>query len=301
MIPIEGVIPVLITPFKDDYTVNEHAMRKFVNRFIDAGVQGLFCLGTNGEFFTLTNDEKLRIIEIVVDEVKGRVPIYAGTGGISSQEVADLSARMERVGVDVLSIITPYFLPITQQELIHHYEYIAASTSLPIVLYNLPARTGIHIEPHTLSVLSQIPNIVAIKDSSGSFDNILQYIEASGPNFSVLAGSDALLLWTLLAGGKGGVSGSANVVPKIMTSIYTLWQNGEIEEAKKMQASLRPLSSVYKKATLPSVFKEAMNMLGLQAGPCRLPISPVAVELKEELRQVLHDYKQAGLLIEDVH
>ena len=164
---LHGVIPVLMTPFTEEkQEVNERVLRAFIRRYLNANVHGLFCLGTNGEFFTLTQEEKIRIVEIAVQEAKGKVPIYAGTGGISTREVVQLSEKMEELGADALSVITPYFLPLTQDELIGHYRSIAASVSLPIVLYNFPDRTGVRIEPSTVAELAKIPNIVAIKDSS---------------------------------------------------------------------------------------------------------------------------------------
>ncbi|MFC0330319.1 4-hydroxy-tetrahydrodipicolinate synthase [Paenibacillus sepulcri] len=297
---LQGVIPVIMTPFTEDQEINEGALRRFVRRFLDAGAHGLFGLGTNGEFFSLTQEEKIRIMKIVVEEAKGKVPIYAGTGGISTREVAALSERMEEIGADALSIIAPYFLPFTQQELIDHYRSVAASVSLPIVLYNFPVRTGVNLEPRTVAELAKVGNIVAIKDSSGSLDLIKQYIAAAGPEFAVLSGSDALLLQTLRAGGKGGVSGSANVLPELLVSIYNLWQNGDEEAAEKAQALLAPLSQVYQKATLPSVFKEAMNRMGLEAGPCRSPIAPLNPDASAELDHVLGYYRELGCIREEL-
>jgi len=300
MLRVEGVIPVLLTPFTEKHELNEPALRRFVNRFIESGVDGLFCLGTNGEFFSLTMEEKIRIVEIVVDETRGRVPVYAGTGGIGTKDVAELSERMEAAGADALSIITPYFLPLSQRELAEHYKSIASWTSLPIVLYNFPSRTGIHLEPETVAALSSVPNIVGVKDSSGNFDTILRYIQSTPPDFAVLSGSDNLLLWTLAAGGKGGVSGSANVVPTLMTAIYTLWKRGELPAAKETQQLLRPLSDIYQRATLPSVFKEAVNLMGLNAGPCRPPIAPLDSGLREQLRTLLRSYKELGYIKEEI-
>ncbi|MGG4035985.1 4-hydroxy-tetrahydrodipicolinate synthase [Paenibacillus cisolokensis] len=293
---MQGVIPVLLTPFTKTEDVNEPALRASVRRLIAAGAHGLFGLGTNGEFFSLSADEKVRIMEIVVDEAKGKVPVYAGTGGGSTREVAELSAKMEAIGVDALSVITPYFLPFTQRELAAHYRSVAASVSLPIVLYNFPARTGVRLEPETVAELARIPNIAGIKDSSGSMETIRQYIAAGGPDFAVLAGSDALLLETLEAGGTGGVSGSANVVPELMISIYTHWKSGEREAAAKAQSLLAPLTEVYRKATLPSVFKEALNRIGLEAGPCRMPIAPLPPDVSEELDGVLGYYRERGYI-----
>ncbi|MCA0755600.1 4-hydroxy-tetrahydrodipicolinate synthase [Paenibacillus sp. N4] len=293
---LQGVIPVLMTPFTEQEELNERVLRQYISRYLNAGVHGLFCLGTNGEFFSLTQEEKIRIIEIAVQEAKGKVPIYAGTGGITTREAVQLSEKMEELGADALSVITPYFLPLSQAELIGHYRSIAASVSLPIVLYNFPARTGLTIEPETVAELAKIPNIVAIKDSSGNFELIERYIAAAGPDFAVLAGSDALLLKTLQAGGKGGVSGSANVLPELMVSIYTHWQNGNIEAAEAAQSLLQPLSQVYRMATLPSVFKEAMNRMGLEAGPCRAPIGPLPAEASDELDRVLRHYRELGYI-----
>jgi len=296
MVKVEGIIPVLITPFTEDQKLNEAALRKQIRRFLDAGAHGLFALGTNGEFVTLTREEKIRVVEITLEEAKGKVPVYAGTGGTSTAEVAELSETMEELGADVLTVITPSFYPCKQHELIAHYKSVAASTSLPIVMYNIPARTGNSLEPKTVAELAKVPNIVGVKDSSGNFQTILGYIAETGPDFSVLAGTDALLLYTLIAGGKGGVSGSANVVPDLMLSIYNLWKKGDIEQAVKVQRDLRPLSAVYQKATLPSVFKEAMNMMGLEAGPSRPPVGPVPEEIREELYEVLLKYKELGYI-----
>jgi 4-hydroxy-tetrahydrodipicolinate synthase len=300
MKPVEGIIPVLITPFTEKQDVNEPVLRSYVRRYLDAGVHGIFCLGTNGEFFSLSAEEKKRIVQIAVEEAKGRVPVFAGTGGISTREVVRLTEQMEEIGADALSVITPYFLPFSQKELIAHYKSVAASTSLPILLYHFPARTGVRLEPGTVAELAKVPNIVGVKDSSGDFETILQFIRAGGPDFSVLAGSDSLLLWTLMAGGRGGVSGSANVVPDLMTAIYTHWKNGELEQAREAQERLRPLSAVYKKATLPSVFKEAMNLLGLEAGPCRSPVLPPEPAVLNELRDVLQRYKEWGYIREEI-
>lgn len=180
MIP-KGVIPAMITPFTEQYTLHEPALRLMVRRFIDAGVHGLFGLGTNGEFFSLTFEEKVRIAEIIVEETKGSIPVYMGSGGIGTEEVIRLTREFERIGVDAVSVITPYFLTFTQQELLEHYKTIADSTSLPVVMYNIPSRTGNHLQTATVAELSKVPNIVGIKDSTGSYDNILAYLQATDP------------------------------------------------------------------------------------------------------------------------
>lgn len=279
----EGIIPAMITPFTANDEIHEQGIRQLVNRFIDAGAQGIFCLGTNGEFFSLSYDEKVRIAEIAADEAKGRIALYMGTGGIGTREVVKLSREMERFGIDALSVITPYFLPFSQKELLYHYQTVAASTSLPILLYNIPARTGVSLEPATVAELSRVPNIVGIKDSSGSFEHILRYIESAGPDFSVLAGTDSLILWTLIAGGKGAIAATANIAPKLVVSIYELWRMGRLAEAQKQQNQLRPIRAAIQEGTLPSALKETMTLLGLPAGRARAPVSPIDDRVKEAL------------------
>jgi len=200
------------------------------------------------------------------------------------------------MGVDALSVITPYFLTFTQKELIDHYKTLADSTPLPILLYNIPARTANALQPATVAELSKIPNIVGIKDSSGSYDNILQYMDAAGADFSVLAGTDSLILSTLLAGGKGAIAATANLFPGLAVSIYENWKKGDIEEAEVSQRKLRAIRSAFQWGTLPSVLKEAMNMAGLSAGPCRMPVGPLTEERRESLRQVMQHYFDQGLL-----
>ncbi|CAN7630415.1 4-hydroxy-tetrahydrodipicolinate synthase [Paenibacillus sp. LjRoot153] len=296
MLKPAGIIPAMITPFDDNQNINESALRLFVRRFITANVHGLFCLGTNGEFFTLTMEEKLRVAEIVIEEAQGRVPIYVGAGCVGTQETAQLAARLEQMGADALSIITPYFLTFTQQELIGHFRTVAEATKLPILLYNIPARTGNTLLPKTVMELSKVPNIVGIKDSSGSFDNILQVLEQCDPDFAVLAGTDSLILPTLMAGGHGAIAATANVFPEVVRSIYDLWLQGKPEEAELSQRKLRALRSAFSMGTLPSVLKEVLNMLGLPAGDPRLPVQPLSPTAKAELKIVMDPYVSAGVI-----
>ncbi|KRF06822.1 4-hydroxy-tetrahydrodipicolinate synthase [Paenibacillus sp. Soil766] len=296
MLKPAGIIPAMITPFDDKQNINESALRLFVRRFIAANVHGLFCLGTNGEFFTLSMEEKLRVAEIVIEEAQGRVPIYVGAGCVGTQETAQLAARLEQMGADALSIITPYFLTFTQQELIGHFRTVAEATKLPILLYNIPARTGNTLLPKTVMELSKVPNIVGIKDSSGSFDNILQVLELCDPDFAVLAGTDSLILPTLMAGGHGAIAATANVFPEVVRSIYDLWLQGKPEEAELSQRKLRALRSSFSLGTLPSVLKEVLNMLGMPAGDPRLPVQPLSPTAKAELKIVMDPYVSEGVI-----
>ncbi|MFC0215328.1 4-hydroxy-tetrahydrodipicolinate synthase [Paenibacillus chartarius] len=296
MLKPEGIIPAMVTPFTEDGAIHEHALRQFVNRAIASGVHGLFYLGTNGEFFSLSFDEKVRIMEIAVDEVKGRIPVYAGAGCVSTAETIQLAKKFEGIGVAALSVITPYFLNFTQKELMLHYEKIAESTVLPIVLYNIPARTGNSLQPGTVAKLSKIPNIVGIKDSSGSFDNILQYADQTDSDFSVLAGTDSLILPTLMAGGKGAIAATANVLPETVVAIYENWKSGRFHEAQQAQDLLKPLRAAMSWGTLPSVLKEAMNLIGLPAGPARLPVEAISEQTRQELVRLIRQYVEEGVI-----
>lgn len=287
----QGIITPVVTAMADDERVNEKELRVQVNRQISCGISGIFALGTNGECYALTVQEKLDVIKIVVDETRGRVPVYAGTGCISTGETIWMSRQAKELGVDVLSIISPYFVAVSQDDIYRHYSKIAESVDLPIVLYNMPARTGNNIEYTTVLKLAKYPNIVGIKDSSGNFDNTLRYIENTDRRLSVLAGSDSLILWTLLAGGRGAIAGTANVYPEIAVSIYKLWQTGRIEEANQQQARLRPLRDVLKFGNPNSVIKRAMNLLGHPVGPAREPVGGTSQKVDDELRKAFEFYK----------
>jgi 4-hydroxy-tetrahydrodipicolinate synthase len=287
----QGIITPIATPMTEDEKINEKELRVQVNRQIACGINGIFALGTNGEVYALTTEEKLEVIEIVVDETRKRVPVYAGTGCISTRETLWMSRKAQELGVDVLSIVSPYFVAVSQEDIYRHYSKIAESIALPIVLYNIPARTGNNIDYPTVCKLSQYPNIVGIKDSSGNFDNTLRYIENTDKRLSVLAGNDSLILWTLLAGGSGAIAGTANVYPEIALAIYQLWQAGKIEEANQQQAKLRPLRDVMKLGNPNSVIKRAMNLLGHPVGPAREPVSGVNPKIDEELRKAFAFYQ----------
>ena len=236
-VEIRGIIPPIITPMNEDETINEGELRNQVNRQINGGVHGLFPFGTNGEGYILSEAEKEQVLSIVIDETKGRVPVYAGTGCISTRDTIRQSGMAKSLGADVLSIITPSFAAASQNELYEHYKAVAEAVDMPIVLYNIPARTGNSLAPATVARLSKIENIVGAKDSSGNFDNMLQYIEQTreSGDFAVLSGNDSLILWNLLAGGAGGIAGCANVFPEVMASIYDSFAAGDLEGARKAQ------------------------------------------------------------------
>jgi 4-hydroxy-tetrahydrodipicolinate synthase len=287
----KGIITPILTPLTEDEKFNEQEMRSQINRLIKAGVSGIFALGTNGEFYAFSQEEKIKILEVAVDEVKGRVPVYAGTGCVTTQETIELSKVAKKIGADVLSIISPYFVSASQDDLYRHFSSVASAVDLPMLLYNIPARTGNSIAHTTVAKLAQYENIIGIKDSSGNFDNTLKYIENTDSRLSVLAGSDSLILWTLQAGGTGAISGCSNVFPELMVSIYQLWAEGKFEEANEAQKKIRPFRNVMQKGNPNSVVKRAVNLLGYPVGPAREPSNCNSPEIDAELLKVFELYK----------
>lgn len=291
MIRPEGIIPAMVTPMTEDDCVNEQELRRQINRQINAGVHGLFCLGTNGEFYALDTEEKIAVIKATVSETGGRLPVFAGTGCITTKETIMLTQRAQELGVDAVSVITPYFLALSQEEIYAHYREIAAAVDIPIILYNIPMRTGNAIDHKTLNQLGKIQNIIGIKDSSGNFDNCLRYIEETKGQVAVLSGNDSLILSTLIAGGTGGISGVANLFPEILVSIYELWKKGDLEGAKQAQSSLRPIRDTFKLGNPNSIVKRAMNLLGYPVGPLRKP-AMLSSAVDQQILKALEFYKE---------
>ena len=296
-VEIKGIIPPIVTPMNEDESVNEKELRNQVNRQIKGGIHGLFPFGTNGEGYILNEKEKEEVLSIVIDETKGRVPVYAGTGCISTKDTIRQSQMAESLGADVLSIITPSCAAASQNELYDHYKAVAEAVDMPIVLYNIPARTGNALAPATVAKLSKIPNIVGAKDSSGNFDNMLQYIEQTrdSKDFAVLSGNDSLILWNHLAGGTGGIAGCANVFPEVMASIYNYFAAGDLENARKAQDSIRSFRGCFKYGNPNTIVKTAVNLLGYPVGKCRAPFNQVPEEGIEALKKVLAENHEKGM------
>lgn len=291
MFQAKGLITPVVTALTEDEQFHPAMYREFINHLIEAGVSGIFPLGTNGEFYAFSQEEKLEIIKTAVEAVHGRVPVYAGTGCVTTKETVEFSKRVASLGVDCLSIISPYFVAVSQADIYAHYHDIAQAVDLPILLYNIPARTGNNIAYTTVKqLLDTCPNIIGIKDSSGNFDNTLKYIENTNLRINVLAGSDSLILWTLMAGGTGAISGCSNVFPKLMSSIYKYWAAGDIAKANEAQKKIRAFRNVMQMGNPNSVVKLAVNMRGWQVGPARRPSNCTDKIIKEKLAEVLALY-----------
>ena len=295
---IKGIVPAILTPMNPDESINLDVFCQQIERMLSGGVHGLFPFGTNGECYILQHREKLELLEAAVGQVKGRVPVYAGTGCISTAETIELSRKAQALGADVLSIITSFAVA-SQKELYDHYKEVAKQVDIPIVLYNIPARTGNKLLPETVAKLAKdVDVIMGVKDSSGDWDNLLAYINLArelDKDFRVLSGNDSLILPALKAGGAGGIAGCANVYPHTLASIYDLFQAGRLEEAQAAQDSIANLRAVFKYGNPNTVVKKAVGLLGHPVGECRRPFHYLCEEGLEALRQVLKENGGKGM------
>ncbi|MGQ9636255.1 MAG: 4-hydroxy-tetrahydrodipicolinate synthase [Thermodesulfobacteriota bacterium] len=290
----KGIIPAMVTPITKEGKLNESALRGLTNYLIEGGVHGLFPIGSQGEFYALTFEEKKRVIDIVLEETNGRVPVYAGTGAVTTREAIALTQMAEAAGVNAVSVITPYFIRPNEEELMEYYTSIAKSTRLPVLLYNNPARTGINLSAEFVVRASKVENIVGIKDSSGDLTLTAEYIRRTGERFSVLAGRDTLIYGTLCYGGKGAIAATANVAPRLIVEIYEAFMKGDHSRALSAQYRLAPLRLAFDLGTFPVVIKEALNLIGIDAGIGIPPVGRISSEAREELKEIL---KNMGLFV----
>ncbi|MDH7500149.1 MAG: 4-hydroxy-tetrahydrodipicolinate synthase [candidate division NC10 bacterium] len=285
----KGIIPAMVTPFDREEKLNEKALRQLTNYLVDGGVHGLFPVGSQGEFFALEYEEKVRVMEVVKEEARGRIPVYAGTGAITTREAIRLTQAAQSIGIDAVSLITPFFLAPSQDELYDHYVAIAKATRLPILLYNNPGRTGgVNLTVNLVVKLSQVENIVGIKDSSGDMTLTGEYIRRTDrKKFFVLAGRDTMIYSTLCYGGAGSITATGNVCPQLVSEIYNAFLRGDHQKSLQAQYQLAPLRIAFELGSFPVVIKEALEMIGIPAGPSRSPVKGLPAEQKEELRKVL--------------
>jgi len=279
-----GIIPAMVTPLTDEEEIDEEALRRLANHLIAGGVHGLFAVGSQGEAYALTFEEKKRVIQIVVDEARRRVPVYAGTGAVTTRETIALTMMAERAGADAVSIITPYFISPSADELYDHYAAVARATRLPVLLYNNPARTGVHL---SVDLVSSIENIVGIKDSSGDLTLTTEYIRRTGAGFAVLAGRDTLIYATLVCGGIGAIAATANVLPGLVVEIYEAYVVGDLERARAAQYRLAPLRLAFEMGTFPVVIKEALALMGICSGRAKAPVKAMPESRLGELKKIL--------------
>ncbi|MFO7917507.1 MAG: 4-hydroxy-tetrahydrodipicolinate synthase [Anaerolineae bacterium] len=287
---IKGIVVPVVTPFNEDESLDESSLRQVVNYLLDNGVHGLFTSGSQGESFALTSGEKKRIMDIVIDENDGRAFVMAGTGAVTTKESIELTRYAEDAGMDAVSVITPYFIKPSDEELREHFLAIANAVEIPVLAYNNPGRTDVPLSAELMAaVANEAENFIGIKDSSGDLTNTMQYIAECPPTFRTFMGRDTLIYAALCYGCVGAVAASANVAPDLAVGIYEAYMAGDHELALERQRALAPLRYAFGLGSFPVVVKDAMELIGVPAGPCRAPIKSLEGEAREELVAVLRN------------
>ena len=288
---IRGVLTAIVTPFTASGELNLTALRQQVERQLAAG-NGIFCGGTNGEFFVLNEAEKIAVAETCVEAVAGRAPVVAHIGEVSTRETIRLGQQIARSGVDAVSVITPWFVPLKQDELVSHYTAIADALSVPVFLYNIPARTGNTIEPQTARQLAAHGNIIGIKDSAGSYESLKGFLDAMKDidGFNVLNGPDSLIHQGFVDGCSACISGLANVAPREINAIWSTFQAGDIEASRLAQENVTDLrTDLYKVAFSPAAVKKALQLMGHEVGDSRYAVQFSASQL-QQIRGIIAQY-----------
>ena len=291
--PFTGVGTAIVTPFTKAGALDEPGVRRLARRQIDEGVHFLVPCGTTGESPTLSEDERTRVVEICVEEARGKVPVLAGAGGYDTKEVIHAARVMERAGATGLLSVTPYYNKPTPEGLVQHYKAIAETTSLPIVVYNVPGRTGCNVDVATLVKLSAIPNIVGVKEASGNIQQMCEICRAVPPEFLVLSGDDAITLPLMAVGGRGVISVASNEVPREMAQMVEAAERGDFAAARKTHTALLPLMLINFVESNPGPVKVAMAAMGLLEEVYRLPMVPPRQDSRTKILNVL---SELGLL-----
>jgi 4-hydroxy-tetrahydrodipicolinate synthase len=289
--PWTGCGTALVTPFTRDGAVDEAAVRRLAKRQIDAGVHFLVPCGTTGESPTLSEDERVRMVELIVEEAAGRVPVLAGAGGYDTRDVIQTAQRMKRAGAGGILSVTPYYNKPTPEGLFQHYSAIAREVGLPVIVYNVPGRTGCNVDVATLVRLSAVPGIVGVKEASGNITQMVEICGAVPKDFLVLSGDDALTLPLMSVGGHGIISVAANEVPGEMSRMVERAEQGDFAGARRIHAELLPLMLVNFIESNPIPVKSAMAALGLLEEVYRLPMVPPREASRAKIRQVLGELK----------
>jgi len=284
-----GVGTALVSPFTSSGDLDEQAVRRLGRRQIDAGIHFLCPCGTTGENPTLSDAERVRTVEILADEAKGRVPILAGAGGYNTKEIVHLADAMRRAGATGLLSVTPYYNRPTQDGLYQHYQAIAESTPLPIVVYNVPGRTGTNVEPATLAKLAAFPNIIGVKEASGSISQMAEILRVVPKDFIVLSGDDAITLPLMSLGGRGVISVASNEIPADMVKMVETAERGDFAGALAVHNRIFPLMQINFVEANPIPVKAAMAAMGLLGETYRLPMCPPKSESREKIVKVLKD------------
>lgn len=283
-----GVVPAMATPFTADHRLDEARVGELIDSYIRAGVHGISVAGSQGEFFALERDEHIRLLELSMRAIDGRVPLYAGTGGATTRDAIALTQAAEALGADLALVITPYFVQPTQDELVAHYTAVARATKLPVMLYNNPPRTAVNVLPATLARCMQAAdNIVGMKDSGGDLTQSIEYLLTAPRPALLFSGRDTIALSMMFHGAQGTISPAANVFPELMVRMYDALRAGRHDEALRVSNIFAPLRAAWAWGSFPVVIKEAMTLAGRSAGPTRPPVAGLSEKVRTDLQAVV--------------
>jgi len=290
---IAGTYTALITPFKGG-EVDYDGLKKNIQFQLDNGISGILPLGTTGETPTLTSEEKDKVIQVAVEVAKGKVPIMVGTGNYSTKNTIENTLRAKELGADIALIVTPYYNKPTQEGIYLHFKAVNDAVDIPIMVYNIQGRTGKNIETSTLNKIASLKNVIGVKEASGNvgqMTDVLELVCGGHPDFNVMSGDDGLTLPLMALGGKGVVSVVSNLVPAQVVAMVDAAQKSDFEKARKLHFKLLPIFKGAFIETNPMPIKEAMNLCGMPAGGCRLPLCEMETQNREKLKQVLKEMK----------
>ncbi len=282
----EGVIPAMVTPFKEDFSVDYEGIAKNLD-YLEKHVDALVPAGTTGEAATLSYEEHVEVVRYVAETSK--LPVIGGAGSNSTREAIWLAKQVEKAGANAAMLVTPYYNKPNQEGLYQHYKAVASEVSIPVIVYNVPSRTGINTTPELVRRLAEIDNIIGIKEASGNLKQISEIIRTTPDDFILLSGDDFLTLPILCLGGKGVISVAANVAPHLMKEMYRAFADGNIEKAAEMHHKLTPLFNVLFIDTNPIPVKKAMDLMGLAAGKPRLPLVELTDDKTEKVKAILKE------------
>ena len=277
MATFSGVIVPMVTPFNRDenQSINYEAGEQLVEKLIAGGASGIFTFGSNGEFHVCTPDERIEFSRFVIEKVAGRVPVYVGTGACSTHDAVEMSKRAEAIGADALSVINPYFMGINDDQLKGYFETVAASVSIPVMLYNIPKSTGKNIPASVVAEVAQIDNVRGVKDSSGDMENLKSYIEVSAAH---------------ALGATGAIAGTGNLITEVVVNLWKALEAGDEAEAQRLQAEVEPIRDILHLGSTPQTLKRSLELAGYPVGPARFPVNEVADGIDEKIVAMLDHY-----------
>lgn len=295
---LQGIVAALVTPFREDERIDCGVWQAIIDRLIAAGVDGLLVGGSTGEFYTLNLEERTMALRFCRQAAAGRVPVYANVGCVTTRETIQLALAAQAEGIDVLAVITPYFVKPSQDELAEHFTEVCRAVHIPVLAYNFPQHGGSELLPATVGqIAGRCDNLAGVKDSGGQLAQAIAYRDAArGRDFAVFVGPERLLLPALANGLAGAVCGCANIAPELFVHLYRAFQEGRMDEAARLQTLGSELAELVSLHTFPGVIKEAMALSGVPAGACRKPVGPVPPACREKVSQLLAKLEKEGLL-----